>query len=71
MTEYKPLTKIIIVDNKKYVVCAKYGTSECRTIHMPNDGCTACPMLAAILNQLHIFEECILENEGEENEPSR
>lgn len=71
MTEYKPLTKIIIVDNKEYVVCAKYGTSECRAIHMPNDGCTTCPMLAAIFNQLHIFEECILSDQGGVNESDR
>lgn len=65
MTDYIPLTKIIKQDDKEFVVCKFYGTQECRSIHTPNAGCACCPMMAAILNQLHAFETCYMESEGE------
>lgn len=66
MTEYRPLTKIITTDDgKEMVACQLYGTDKCRSIHTPT-GCCGCPMMAAILNQLHIFEEIYLEEENSE-----
>ena len=61
MVTYKPLTKIV-TDEKgsQMVACRCYGTEECRMIHTPN-GCAGCPMLAAIFNQLHAFEEIYME----------
>ncbi len=61
MGEYKPLTKII-TDEKgnQMIACRYYGTEECRKIHTPNR-CSDCPVLAAILNQLHVFEEIYME----------
>ena len=54
--KYEPLTKIIADDSgKEFVTCKFYGTTQCRCLH--TGGCIICPMLAAILNQLHAFEE--------------
>lgn len=61
MTTYKPLTKKIIGENgQQIVVCRYYGTDMCRKIHTPNE-CNCCPMIAAILEQLNIFEEVYLD----------
>lgn len=59
---YEPLTKKII-DKKgqQIVVCRYYGTSKCREIHTAPDKCNCCPMMAAILEQLNVFEEIYLE----------
>ncbi len=66
---YDPLTKIIIgQDGREYVTCSMYGTEKCRLIHT-SQGCIDCPVMAAILNQLHIFEEIYMEgtNDGFNN----
>lgn len=68
MITYKPLTKKIInQDGQQVVVCKYYGTDECRKIHKNSDGCNGCPMMAAVLNQLNVFEEIYLE-EGDKND---
>jgi hypothetical protein len=66
---YKPLTKKII-DNKgqQIVVCQYYGTKKCREIHNAPNECNSCPMIAAILSQLNVFEEIYLENTTEEEQ---
>lgn len=53
---YKELTKVVEVDGKQCVACIKFNTSEC-LIH--NGGCASCKMFAAILNQLHAYEEIL------------
>ena len=61
MTAYRPLTKIISDGHgNESVACQFYGTDNCRSIH--EHGCTRCPMMAAILNQLHCFEKIFLES---------
>lgn len=65
MTNYKPLTKIIKTDDGvEKVACRFYGTEQCRSIH--TNGCVGCPVMAAILNQLHIFEEIYMERDANE-----
>lgn len=63
ITTYEPLTKIETNYNgKSEVVCRFSGTEECRLIHKPN-GCGNCPVFAAILQQLNIFEKIYMEDD--------
>lgn len=55
---YKELTKTIIENGKEMVVCASYKTPECQAGNGVN-GCTSCPKLGAMINQLHVFETVI------------
>lgn len=55
---YKELTKTIIKNGKEMVVCASYQTSECPA-NDNNRGCSDCPKLGAMINQLHAFEAVI------------
>lgn len=60
---YEPLTKVITIGEQEVIVCRNYGTEMCH-IHNPRDGvsgCQVCSMFAAMLNQLHAFEQIILE----------
>lgn len=59
---YTRLTKIITVEERECVTCIYYGTEMCR-IHKGVSDCGHCDVLAAILNQLHIFENIICEEE--------
>ena len=61
MIEYKTLTKIVVVDGRQYIACIKSGTEEC-PIHKGVPNCGECPVFAAILNQLHCFEEIMTDN---------
>ena len=57
---YIKLTKIIEVDGAQCVACAFFGTKQCyihTTENTPDGG--HCNVLAAILNQLHAFEDLI------------
>jgi len=66
MTTYKPFTKTINDEHgNQMVVCELYGTNECRNIHTPNKGCANCPMIAAMINQLHAFEEIYMQEQTE------
>jgi hypothetical protein len=61
MTTYKALTKVIKDKNgNERIACSFYGTGACQTEHATY-GCGSCPVLGAILNQLHTFEEIYLE----------
>ena len=63
MLKYSPLTKIITdKGGKENIACQFYGTEKCRDINIVS-GCMNCPMMSAILNQLHIFEKIYMENE--------
>ena len=67
MATYQPLTKIIIDEKgNQMVTCRYYGTEECRKIHTPSR-CSDCPMLAAIFNQLRVFEEIYTEEANSTN----
>lgn len=57
---YTKLTKIIEVNGAKCVSCAFLGTEQCRIHNTENTpDCGHCNVLGAILNQLHMFEEMI------------
>lgn len=52
------LTKVVEIDGKQCVACINYGTDECQLHKGGNDvGCAKCPVMGAMLNQLHAFEE--------------
>ena len=56
---YTKLTKVVKLDDgRECVACAFFGTEKCH-IHKKNDnaGCGCCEVFAAILNQLHTFED--------------
>lgn len=58
---YTRLTKVVTdEDGNSYVACVNYGTERCR-IHNGAPDCIRCPVLGAMLNQLHAFEEMIIE----------
>ena len=70
MEKFTKLTKIIKDEaGNESVVCAFFGTEKCRAIH--NDGCTTCPMIAAMMNQLSLLEDYFIqqgESIDDENE---
>lgn len=58
---YKELTKVEKTDDGREVIaCVACGTERCQ-LHNGVQSCSTCPMFAAILNQLHFFEEIIKE----------
>lgn len=67
---YTPLTKVVTVGEQEFITCSSYGTKMCR-IHNPGEGaagCHVCPVFAAMLNQLHAFEEVMLDMSKTEEE---
>lgn len=55
--EYNRLTKKTIINDTECITCALYGTRKCK-IHTDNiETCLNCPVLGAMISQLHIFEE--------------
>lgn len=61
MKNYQPLTKIITDElGNQSVACALLDTKDCQKLH--KNGCATCPMLAAMMNQLHTFEEIYMED---------
>lgn len=55
---YKRLTKEIEDEkHNKFVVCALYGTDECHIHSGKALECGKCPAMAAMICQLHAFEE--------------
>lgn len=58
---YQPLTKVVIIDGKECVTCAKYGTEECLIHKEKVSGCFKCRCLGAMVEQLHAFEEVFME----------
>lgn len=64
---YNKLTKIANVEGRECVACINYGTEMCH-IHKDHPDCIHCPMLAAILNQLHAFEVIVCEEGNNEDE---
>lgn len=64
--EYKPLTKIETdKDGNEVAVCRFAGTAECRSIHNAY-GCKNCPVLKAIFQTLHTFEQIYLSDDKED-----
>lgn len=63
---YTRLTKTINIEGREYVSCIFYGTDLCR-IHKGISDCGHCDVFAAILNQLHIFENMICEETQDVN----
>ena len=57
---YTRLTKTITIGERECVSCIYYGTEQCR-IHKGIPSCIHCDVFAAILNQLHGFENIIYE----------
>ena len=58
---YTKLTKVVKDESgRECVTCIGYGTPACH-IHSGGIGCAQCPLMAAILNQLHTFEEIAAE----------
>lgn len=57
---YTKLTKTITVGGRECVACIYHGTEMCR-IHKGILSCGNCEVFAAILNQLHTFEEMLSE----------
>lgn len=57
---YTRLTKTITVQGRECVACIYHGTKMCR-IHKGIPDCSHCEVFAAILNQLHAFENIIYE----------
>lgn len=66
---YIKLTKIVRDEHERErVACIDFGTERCR-IHSGVQDCAHCPMMLAIMNQLHEFESLIDEEElNERNE---
>ena len=64
---YTKLTKVIKDSSgQEQVACIDFGTSRCR-IHNGIQSCAHCPMMSAMLNQLHAFEQLIdEESEGQD-----
>lgn len=62
MVTYEPFTKVASDKQGEPMVCCRYdGTEMCR-LHKAS-GCNTCPVFAAILKQLHAFEEIYLEDD--------
>lgn len=57
---YTRLTKTTTVEGRECVSCIFHGTEMCR-IHKGISDCGHCDVFAAILNQLHAFENIIYE----------
>lgn len=57
---YTRLTKTTTVEGRECVSCIFHGTEMCR-IHKGIPDCGHCDVFAAILNQLHAFENIIYE----------
>lgn len=57
---YTRLTKTVTVEERECVTCIYHGTEMCR-IHKGIPDCSHCEVFAAILNQLHAFENIICE----------
>lgn len=57
---YTRLTKTVTVKERECVACVYHGTKMCR-IHKGIPDCSHCEVFAAILNQLHAFENIIYE----------
>lgn len=57
---YTRLTKTTVVEGRECVSCAFHGTKMCR-IHNGIPDCGHCDVFAAILNQLHAFEDAFCE----------
>ena len=57
---YTRLTKTTIIEGRECVSCIFHGTEMCR-IHKGISDCGHCDVFAAILNQLHAFEEVVFE----------
>lgn len=55
---YTRLTKVINLNGRECVTCIYYGTEMCR-IHNEVPDCGHCNVLAAILNQLYVFENIV------------
>lgn len=64
---YTRLTKEVVIDGRKCIVCSQYGTEGCR-IHSGTNDCLQCEVFAAILNQLAYFEDIVCEMNGEAKE---
>lgn len=59
---YARLTKIVKgQDGRDCVTCVNFGTERCH-IHNEVPDCIHCPVLGAILNQLHAFEDIVLDS---------
>ena len=64
MNNYQKLTKIITDEQgNERIACVLFGTEKCRTIHK-DGGCTTCPMIAAMMNQLAWLEDYFIQKEG-------
>lgn len=60
---YTRLTKEIEDDkHNKFVVCAYYGTEQCLIHSGKALDCGKCPAMAAIIYQLHAFEDLMEDN---------
>lgn len=57
---YTRLTKTTTIEGRECVSCIFHGTEMCR-IHKGISDCGHCDVFAAILNQLHAFENIIYE----------
>lgn len=60
---YTRLTKAVKIEERECVSCIYYGTEMCR-IHNGIPDCIHCEVFAAILNQLHAFENIICNEHG-------
>lgn len=61
---YARLTKIVKgQDGRDCVTCVNFGTERCH-IHNEVPDCIHCPVLGAILNQLHAFEDIVLDSQN-------
>ncbi len=56
---YTRLTKKVkLTSGSECISCINFGTPQCH-LHNGTPDCSHCPMLAAIFNQLHAFEEAV------------
>lgn len=63
---YTRLTKTAIIDGRECVTCIFYGTNMCHHIHNNVVDCGHCEVFAAILNQLHAFEDIVFDVQQED-----
>jgi hypothetical protein len=60
------LVQKVNVNGEEKIACVFYGTQQCHNIHNKDvSGCFNCPMMAAIMNKLYLYEE--IEHEGEQD----